>query len=69
VLNRIFGDQVGKTTNLRFIQEGVEELEKFYQDRGYVLAQVVPDGVRLSPDGTVTLTVAEGEIEAITVLS
>ncbi|AFY69356.1 surface antigen (D15) [Thalassoporum mexicanum PCC 7367] len=67
VLNNIFGDQVGKTANLRFIQEGVEELEQFYQDRGYVLAQVVPDGVRLSPDGTVTLSVAEGEIEAITV--
>jgi outer membrane protein insertion porin family len=62
----IFGPQYGSIINLNQFQAGVDELNKLYQDNGYVLAQVV-DAPRVSPNGNVTLTVAEGEIEAINI--
>jgi outer membrane protein insertion porin family len=66
VVDEIFGEQYGSILNLRDFQFGVEELNQWYQDNGYVLAQVV-DAPQVSPDGTVTLVVAEGEIEDIQV--
>ncbi len=65
VIQRLFGDQINKTINLLTLQESVKALEKFYQDNGYVLAQVAD--IRSAPDGTVTLVIAEGEIENIKV--
>jgi outer membrane protein insertion porin family len=60
----IFGNQYGRILNLREFQAGVDELNKLYQDNGYVLAQVI-DAPQVAPNGQVTLAVAEGEIENI----
>lgn len=63
-IDGIFGSQYGRIINLNEFQAGVAELNKLYQDNGYVLAQVI-DAPRVAPNGRVTLTVAEGEIEDI----
>ena len=65
VIDRIFGSQIGKVTNLKDIQTGVKELEKYYQDKGYVLAQIVD--IKATPDGNINLVVSEGVIEDIKV--
>jgi len=65
VIDRIFGSQIGKITNLKDVQTSVKELEKYYQDRGFVLAQVVD--IRASPEGVINLVVSEGVIEGIQV--
>ena len=65
VIDRIFGSQIGKVTNLKDIQAGVKELEKYYQDKGYVLAQIVD--IKATPEGNINLVVSEGVIEDIKV--
>ncbi|PZV16983.1 MAG: hypothetical protein DCF20_07500 [Pseudanabaena sp.] len=65
VIDRIFGPQVGKVTNLKDIQAGVKELEKWYQDKGYVLAQIVD--IKATPEGNINLVITEGVIEGIKV--
>ena len=65
VVDQIFGSQVGKITNLKDIQTGVKELEKYYQDKGYVLAQVLD--IKGTPEGNINLVIAEGVIESIKV--
>jgi outer membrane protein insertion porin family len=68
VVNRIFSPLYGKTTNFRDLQSGIQELTKYYQDRGFVLAQVTnAKQPQVNPDGTVILQVAEGEIERVQV--
>jgi outer membrane protein insertion porin family len=64
VVQDIFSPQYGKIANLRDIQSGIQELNKWYQDNGYVLAQIV-DVPQIGPDGVVTLQVAEGVIDSI----
>ncbi|UZQ56125.1 BamA/TamA family outer membrane protein [Trichothermofontia sichuanensis B231] len=66
VVERIFSPLYGQILNLRQLQGGIQELNKWYQENGYVLAQVV-DAPEISPDGTVTLQVAEGVIADIQV--
>ncbi|MBE9010333.1 BamA/TamA family outer membrane protein, partial [Pseudanabaenaceae cyanobacterium LEGE 13415] len=67
-IDRIFGTQYGRITNFRDLQTGIQELTKLYQDRGFVLAQVVnARQPQVNPDGTVVLDVTEGEIERIQV--
>lgn len=66
VIQESFSDQYGSVLNLRQLQEGIKKLNKWYQDNGYVLAQVV-NSPQISADGTVTLDVAEGIVEAIQV--
>lgn len=65
VIDRIFGSQIGKITNLKDIQAGVKELEKYYQDRGFVLAQIVD--IKATPEGNINLVVSEGVIEGLKV--
>ena len=65
VVDRIFGPQIGKITNLKDVQAGVKELEKYYQDKGYVLAQIVD--IKASPEGNINLLVSEGVIVGIKV--
>jgi outer membrane protein insertion porin family len=60
----IFGPLYGNILNLQDLQAGIDQLNQLYQSNGYVLAQVV-GAPQISPDGVVTLEVAEGEIEDI----
>ncbi|MBD2233827.1 BamA/TamA family outer membrane protein [Phormidium tenue] len=66
IVDDIFDEQKGEIINLIDFQEGILELNQWYQDQGYVLAQVVA-APQVSPDGVVTLEVAEGVIESIEV--
>ncbi len=64
-VSEIFAPQIGKNINLREIQTGIDQINKFYQDNGYILGQVVGTP-QVDPDGIVTLQVAEGVVEKIT---
>ena len=66
VVNQIFGPQYGKILNLRDLQNGVLDLNDWYQENGYVLAQVTASP-QLTDNGVVTLIAAEGVIEEIEV--
>jgi outer membrane protein insertion porin family len=65
-VDKIFSEQYGKILNLRDLQEGIKQLTKEYQDRGYVLANVI-GAPRVSENGVVTLQVAEGVVEDVKV--
>ena len=65
LVNQTFREQYNEILNFRDLQAGIRQLEQWYRDRGYVLAQVVD--TRVSPEGTVTLEVAEGVVEDIQV--
>lgn len=66
VVEKTFSNGYGQILNLRELQEGIKELNQWYSDNGYELAQVV-GSPKVSPNGTVTLIVAEGVIEDINV--
>ena len=66
VIEETFRDGYGQILNLRELQDGIQQLNQWYSDNGYELAQVV-GSPRVSADGTVTLVVAEGVIEDINV--
>ena len=66
VVDEIFSEQYGQILNIRDFQNGILDLNDWYQENGYVLAQVTASP-QISDDGTVTLIVAEGEIESIEV--
>ncbi|MEG3940881.1 MULTISPECIES: BamA/TamA family outer membrane protein [unclassified Microcoleus] len=66
VVDESFGDQYGKILNLRRFEEGVKKINAWYQDNGYVLGQIT-DAPQVADDGTVTLQVAEGQIESVDV--
>jgi len=64
IADAAFKSQYGSILNLVKLQEGIKVVNKWYQDNGYVLAQII-DTPKVSPDGTVVLEVAEGVIESI----
>lgn len=64
-VNEIFAPQIGRTLNLRELQAGIEKINTFYRDNGYILGQVVGTP-QVDPDGVVTLQVAEGVVEQVT---
>jgi outer membrane protein insertion porin family len=66
VIDQSFGDQYGKILNLRRFEEGVKKINAWYQDNGYVLGQIT-EAPQVADDGTVTLLVAEGQIESVDV--
>lgn len=66
VIDEAFSAQYGQILNLRRFEEGVQQINKWYQDNGYVLGQVT-DAPQVSEDGTVTLAVAEGTVESVDV--
>jgi outer membrane protein insertion porin family len=66
VVDEIFREQYGSILNLRRFQSGIKRLNKWYQDNGYVLAQVI-EAPQVTADGTVNLSVAEGVVEDIQV--
>ncbi|MEM6446127.1 MAG: BamA/TamA family outer membrane protein [Cyanobacteria bacterium P01_D01_bin.123] len=65
VVEEAFASQQGKVLNFGDLQAGVQDVEQWYTDNGYVLAKVAD--VRSSDDGDVTLELAEGEVEDIRV--
>ncbi|MBD2562591.1 MULTISPECIES: BamA/TamA family outer membrane protein [Nostoc] len=65
-VDEVFREQYGKILNLRDLQEGIKQLNKRYQDQGYVLANVI-GAPQVSENGVVTLQVAEGVVENIRV--
>ncbi|MEL7069732.1 MAG: BamA/TamA family outer membrane protein [Cyanobacteria bacterium J06581_3] len=65
-VDEIFSPQYGQILNLRDFQDSVLDLNDWYQENGYVLANVTT-APQIGDDGTVTLIVAEGEIESIEV--
>ncbi|MEL6882085.1 MAG: POTRA domain-containing protein, partial [Cyanobacteria bacterium J06607_10] len=65
-VDEIFSGQYGQILNLRDFQDSVLDLTDWYEENGYLLAQVTA-APQISDDGVVTLIVAEGEIEAIEV--
>ncbi|MEA5622049.1 BamA/TamA family outer membrane protein [Nostoc sp. UHCC 0251] len=65
-VDEVFKDQYGRILNLRDLQEGIKQLNKRYQDQGYVLANVI-GAPQVSENGVVTLQVAEGVVENIRV--
>jgi outer membrane protein insertion porin family len=66
VIDDAFSNQYGQTLNLRELQEGIEEINAWYDENGYDLAQVI-DAQQATEEGVVTLVVAEGVIEDILV--
>ena len=66
VLTEIFSPGYGELLNLRDLQEGIKQVNQWYSDNGYELAQVV-GSPEVNQDGTVVLVVAEGVIENIKV--
>jgi len=65
-VDEVFRQQYGKILNLRDLQEGIKQLNKRYQDQGYVLANVI-GSPQVSENGIVTLQIAEGVVENIRV--
>lgn len=65
-INEIFQESYGQILNLRELQDGIRQINEWYSNNGYELAQVV-GSPEVSPNGTVTLVVAEGIIEDIQV--
>ena len=65
-VDEFFGNSYGKILNLRELQQGIIQVNEWYSENGYELAQVV-GAPQVSPDGEVTLVVAEGVIEEIQV--
>jgi outer membrane protein insertion porin family len=66
VIEDAFKNQYGKILNLRDLQESIKNISGWYAQNGYDLAQVV-ESPQVSPDGTVTIIIAEGVIENIQV--
>ena len=66
ILNNSFRQQYGSILNLNRFQEGIKQINKWYQDNGYVLAQII-GAPQVGSDGTVNLQVAEGVISDIQV--
>lgn len=65
-IDRIFQSQYGKKLNAIELKAAIDSLSKLYQKQGYNLAQVV-DVEELTPDGKLTLIIAEGVIEDVQV--
>lgn len=66
VVAQLFQSDYGQVVNLRQLEAKVNTLLQWYKDQGYVLAQVIEEP-KVSPDGRVTLAIAEGEIEQVQV--
>jgi outer membrane protein insertion porin family len=65
-VDEFFGANYGRILNLRELQQGIIKVNEWYGKNGYQLAQVV-GAPQVSPEGDVTLVVAEGIIEDIKV--
>ncbi len=63
-VNKIFKNYYGTTINLNVLQTRINLIKKWYEDKGYSLARINgPE--RISGDGIVSLSVAEGIVSDI----
>ncbi len=62
-ISKIFADQLGKPQNLAQLSSSIDKVEQMYHDKGFVLARVTD--VKDFPDGSVNLTINEGQIDKI----
>ncbi len=60
---KALGVPTGEVLNTAAMRGGTRAVERLYQDRGYVLARV--SDVAVSPEGVLSVTLAEGHIEEI----
>ena len=56
-------ETISATDLVRHFSSAIDKVEQSYHEKGYVLARVTD--VRNDPDGTIGLTINEGEIEKI----
>ena len=64
LLDNIFKKYYGKTLNLNFLQENINEIKKWYEDNGYSLVRIFgPE--RISDDGFIQLKINEGVVSKI----
>lgn len=64
-VDKLFQPSYGRTLNLIELRNNIKAINKYYQDKGFILGQVLEGATQISPDGTVTLQVAEGVVERI----
>ncbi len=64
IVEQSFEGQFNETINLNLVEDAIQNINTWYQENGYVLAQVIA-APEVTPDGTITLEVAEGRIEDI----
>lgn len=65
IANPLFANQLGKPVSPSTIKQGLEQINRWYQENGYVLAQV--SDAHPSRNGTLTVEVAEGAIGDINI--
>ncbi len=66
VVQDTFAAEYGRTLNLNTLQSRMQDLQKWYADKGYSLARV-SGPKRISPDGEVLLEVRQGIVEGVEV--
>lgn len=63
ITNQIFASQLGQPLSPMQIQKGIEQINQWYQDNGYILGQVVD--ARTLPGGVLNVDVAEGVVNSV----
>ena len=64
LVNNIFGKYYGSTLNLNELQDGINEIKKWYEDQGYSIARVNgPE--RISDNGSIQINIDEGIVSEI----
>jgi len=63
VAHSIFNPQLGQPVSPANLRQSIQQLEQWYEDNGYILAQVLD--VRSTPDGVITVDVSEGVVSDV----
>ena len=66
VVEETFAADYGRTINLNTLQTRMQDLQRWYADKGYSLARITGPG-RIGPDGSVQLLVRQGTVLGVEV--
>ncbi|MCX5955281.1 MAG: BamA/TamA family outer membrane protein [Cyanobacteria bacterium] len=66
VVEETFAADYGRTINLNTLQTRMQELQRWYGDKGFSLARITGPG-RIGPDGSVQLLVRQGTVAGVEV--
>jgi len=66
VVEETFAADYGRTINLNTLQTRMQDLQRWYGDKGYSLARITGPG-RIGPDGSVQLLVRQGTVAGVEV--